>query len=96
MRKFYGYIDEVRISNIARNAAWILTEYNNQLNPATFYTIGPEEQYAGTSSNSLQAGNINNSYTQQEISLAYLSPITLLAAVPVSLNIHRSKKRENK
>lgn len=96
VRKFYGFIDEVRISNIARNAAWILTEYNNQLNPATFYTIGPEEQYAGTSSNSLQAGNINNSYSQQEISLAYLSPITLLAAVPVSLNIYRSKKRENK
>ncbi len=52
-RKFYGLIDEVRISNIARSAAWILTEYNNQLNPSTFYTIGPEEQYAGSSSNSL-------------------------------------------
>jgi len=96
VRKFYGFIDEVRISNIARSAAWILTEYNNQLNPATFYSIGPEEQYAGTSSNSLKTGNINNSDSQQEISLAFLSPITLLAAVPVSLDIHRRKKRENK
>jgi hypothetical protein len=44
----------------------------------------------------VKVSNINNSDSQQEISLAYLSPITLLAAVPVSLNIHRSKKRENK
>ncbi len=43
VRKFNGFIDEVRASNIARSAAWILTEYNNQLNPAEFYTIGPEE-----------------------------------------------------
>jgi hypothetical protein len=96
VRKFYGFIDEVRVSNIARSAAWILTEYNNQLNPTAFYTIGPEEQYAGTSSNSLQTGNINNSESQQGINLAYLSPITLLAAAPVSLNIRKNKKRENK
>jgi hypothetical protein len=95
-RYFKGSLDEIIILNRTLSANWILTAYNNQRNPAAFYTIGPEEQYAGTSSNSLQAGNINNSYTQQEISLAYLSPITLLAAVPVSLNIRRSKKRENK
>ena len=41
--RFYGLIDEVRVSNVTRSAAWILTEYNNQLNPATFYTLGPEE-----------------------------------------------------
>jgi hypothetical protein len=43
-----------------------------------------------------KASNINNSDSQQKISLAYLSPITLLAAVPVSLNIHGRKKRKNK
>ncbi|MGB9914278.1 MAG: DUF2341 domain-containing protein [Candidatus Bathyarchaeales archaeon] len=42
-RKFYGFIDEVRASNIARNQAWILTEYNNQLNPSQFFSLGPEE-----------------------------------------------------
>jgi hypothetical protein len=39
-----GRIDEVRISNsnIVRSAGWILTEYNNQKAPLTFYTVGAE------------------------------------------------------
>jgi hypothetical protein len=41
-------LDEVRVSNIARSAAWILTEYNNQNNPgslatAGFYAVGAEQ-----------------------------------------------------
>jgi hypothetical protein len=40
---FNGTIDEVRISNVSRSADWILTEYNNQLNPSTFYSVGFEE-----------------------------------------------------
>jgi hypothetical protein len=38
-----GVVDEVRISNIARPAAWIQTEYYNQRAPAAFYTVGIEE-----------------------------------------------------
>lgn len=38
-----GYIDEVRVSNSARTAGWITTEYNNQNSPSTFYTLGSEE-----------------------------------------------------
>jgi len=38
-----GIIDEVRISNVTRNASWITTEYNNQASPSTFYTVGTEE-----------------------------------------------------
>jgi hypothetical protein len=34
-----GIIDEVRISNVARSADWITTEYNNQSNP-NFYSVG--------------------------------------------------------
>ena len=37
-----GTIDEVRISSSARSAAWILTEYQNQNDPASFLSIGPE------------------------------------------------------
>lgn len=33
-----GSVDEVRISNTARNADWIITEYNNQLAPGSFYS----------------------------------------------------------
>ncbi|MHA2049845.1 MAG: DUF2341 domain-containing protein [Promethearchaeota archaeon] len=39
---FNGTIDEVRISNIARSADWIKTEYDNQFDPSSFYTIGKE------------------------------------------------------
>ncbi|MEM2129705.1 MAG: M14-type cytosolic carboxypeptidase, partial [Candidatus Bathyarchaeia archaeon] len=42
-RYLKGSLDEIRISNPARSAGYILTCYNNQLNPAAFYTISPEE-----------------------------------------------------
>lgn len=107
VRKFYGFIDEVRASNISRNAAWILTEYNNQFNPSAFYTLGPEEQYAGdtsaaTSENSgdysvsPQAENTNNSEIQQKINLAYLTHLTWLVPIAVSFNLHKNKKLGNK
>jgi Concanavalin A-like lectin/glucanases superfamily len=35
-----GTIDEVRVSSYARSADWIVTEYNNQNSPSTFYTVG--------------------------------------------------------
>ncbi len=38
-RHMTGIIDEVRISNIARSAAWIQTEWNNQVDPANFLTV---------------------------------------------------------
>lgn len=34
-----GTIDELRFSKIARSADWIATEYNNQLNPSTFFSL---------------------------------------------------------
>ena len=38
-------LDEVRISNTARSAGWISTEYANQNSPGTFYSLGnPESQ----------------------------------------------------
>jgi PKD repeat protein len=42
-RWWYGVVDEVRISNIARDSTWIKTEYNNQVNPALFHYPQPEE-----------------------------------------------------
>jgi Concanavalin A-like lectin/glucanases superfamily/Domain of unknown function (DUF2341) len=37
---FTGSLDEVRVSNIARSAAWIAADYNNQSSPSTFYSVG--------------------------------------------------------
>ena len=36
-------VDEVRISNIARSASWVMTDYNNQSSPSTFYTTSTVE-----------------------------------------------------
>ncbi|MHA2369734.1 MAG: DUF2341 domain-containing protein, partial [Candidatus Hodarchaeales archaeon] len=42
---FDGTVDEVRISTIARSAEWIATEYNNQNDPNTFYSITSLEDW---------------------------------------------------
>jgi len=42
-RTFDGTLDEIRISNIASSSAWISTEYNNQNDPSSFLSFGPEE-----------------------------------------------------
>ena len=52
-RTWNGTIDEVRISNTARDPDWIRTSYNNQNNPGNygspgFYTVGDEEYPAPT------------------------------------------------
>jgi hypothetical protein len=39
-----GIIDEVRISNIARNISWINTSYNTVNNTDTFLSFGSEEE----------------------------------------------------
>ena len=36
-------MDELRISNAARPAGWVATEYNNQNSPSTFYSVGGQQ-----------------------------------------------------
>ncbi|MFX1533108.1 MAG: DUF2341 domain-containing protein [Promethearchaeota archaeon] len=40
---FDGMLDEMRVATTCRTAAWIVTEYNNQNNSTSFYSIGIEE-----------------------------------------------------
>ncbi|MHA2328071.1 MAG: DUF2341 domain-containing protein, partial [Candidatus Hodarchaeales archaeon] len=40
---FDGMIDEVRLSKSIRSDAWIQTEYNNQKDPTTFYSVNTKE-----------------------------------------------------
>lgn len=42
-----GWIDEVRISNIVRSTTWMSTEYKNQNNNSTFFSIGSQETNGG-------------------------------------------------
>ncbi|HEX9894488.1 MAG TPA: LamG-like jellyroll fold domain-containing protein, partial [Gemmatimonadales bacterium] len=41
-----GQLDEIRISNNARSAAWIGTQFNNQSSPGTFHTVGAEQPWS--------------------------------------------------
>lgn len=44
----WGEIDELRISTgVSRSVDWIATEYNNQNDPSTFYSIGSETTLGG-------------------------------------------------
>ncbi|MFX0181867.1 MAG: DUF2341 domain-containing protein, partial [Candidatus Hodarchaeota archaeon] len=43
-RAFDGSIDEVRISSAIRSGDWVNTEYNNQLNPKNYMSVGNETQ----------------------------------------------------
>ena len=47
-----GKADEVRLSNSARTASWVATEYNNQNSPSTFTTVAGEETQSATTFNS--------------------------------------------
>ena len=42
-RAFDGIIDEVRVYNVVRDAEWLLTQYRNQSNPASFYSLSSRE-----------------------------------------------------
>lgn len=55
---YYGYayfftktIGDMDISTGALSPSWILTEYNNQNSPSTFYTVGSEQTASGGSGN---------------------------------------------
>ena len=53
-----GPMDEVRISNTARDPDWIKTCYNSQNSPSTFYGVGDETpviQFTATSSNGAES-----------------------------------------
>lgn len=39
-----GFLDEIRISNVAQTTDWIMTGYNNTNDPGTFYSIGAKVQ----------------------------------------------------
>lgn len=80
VRKFSGFIDEVRVSNIARNAAWILTEYNNQLNHTTFYSLGAEETFQETYVLTVQVdGNGSVTITPEKTAYTQGENVTLTA-----------------
>ena len=65
---FNGSIDEVRISNTVRSADWIATEYNNQINPSAFYTIGPAGSGGGGTGPSISGILVSDTATTATVS----------------------------
>lgn len=65
-----GQLDEVRISSTARSPDWILTQYNNQNSPSTFYSIS-EEMLATTLCIALpiELLNFEAYYSQNQVQL---------------------------
>jgi hypothetical protein len=53
---FNGALDEVRVSNTARSADWISTEFNNQSSPSTFLTMGTTPTITSASSTTFGVG----------------------------------------
>ena len=49
VRALQGNIDEVRFTNNLLSSSWILSEYNNQNSPSTFFTLGAETSTTSTS-----------------------------------------------
>ncbi|MCU0782567.1 MAG: DUF2341 domain-containing protein [Verrucomicrobia bacterium] len=61
-----GWIDEVRMSGVARSGGWITTEYNNQNSPGTFSSLGLQQAsataitLAGTNEDTPSSGTTAN------------------------------------
>jgi len=75
-RYLKGGLDEVRVSNRARSATWILTEYNNEQAPQTFYVVGVEEVYQTP-----QAPVIKNQYPPNGATGVQLNPTLSVSVV---------------
>jgi hypothetical protein len=54
-----GRLDEVRVSSVARSAGWLITEYNNQNSPATFYSVKADPGWTQTSQVDFESGTIS-------------------------------------
>ncbi len=57
-----GKLDDIRLSDIARDKFWIATEWNNQNSPGTFYSLGTEQTppgYANTVNGVAGVGAVN-------------------------------------
>src|SRR5207249_3228934 len=66
-----GNIDEVHISTVARSAAWITAEYNNQNSPVTFITLGTESLPSTTPTPAAPSNLVATAISRNEIDLTW-------------------------
>lgn len=78
-RYLKGSLDEITISNPARSSDWILTSYNNQKDPATFYTVGAEEVFEPCTLTIIIDGQGSAAINPDKTSYKYGDNVTLTA-----------------
>lgn len=61
--QWIGRHDELRIYHDAKDAGYILTDFNNQSDPATFSFCGPESMYPPSSSSGFRPGKTRGPFT---------------------------------
>ena len=60
---FQGQLDEIRISHFILTLGWITTEYNNQNDPVSFYTLSAQETQPVTTSTTTSSSSGSDSYS---------------------------------
>lgn len=88
LRYFDGLLDEIRISNVSSSADWLLTNYNNQVDPASFCSLGPDIPTSGGPlvSNPKPSNNAQNVYTNPTLSIDVADPGSNLMMLVFSNN----------
>ncbi len=84
-----GTLDEIRLSNVARSANWIITEYNNQYDPKSFYSVGKENSVHKYLPNEKYFAN----YKVITINHTQVAGVGVLANYPLLLSIIDSDLR---
>ena len=86
-------LDEARISNAARSADWIKTQYNNQNSPLTFYTISASNNCCDTSTAGLDPLNTTGGSGENPLSQNFnwtLPLVSLPGRAGMDLNLSLS------
>ncbi|MHA1450094.1 MAG: DUF2341 domain-containing protein, partial [Candidatus Hodarchaeales archaeon] len=83
---FNGAIDEVRVSKTPRSNSWITTEYNNQFDPGSFYSISGEYLSVYESEKYIYSKNITINHNKVDSSLKKF---------PFLIDIYDSNLRDN-
>ncbi|MGY5881589.1 MAG: DUF2341 domain-containing protein, partial [Candidatus Thorarchaeota archaeon] len=86
-RYFDGVLDEARLANRLLSVDWITTEYNNQVDPSSFVSVGSER--------TLQSTWTDTESTSVRFSTTFLSPVDIFPIVTMDISAGGQTLDEN-
>jgi hypothetical protein len=86
-----GFLDEIRLMNIPTSAEMVATEYANQNNPSSFYTIGLEEEIPLKTT--IMFGKISNVSSIGDFTRVDAVKLRFIQFSPFSFNTYTSNER---